>query len=123
MTDANKYCAKCKKRQTCTEMCAPVNELVNAAGDTYVTKKVSKSFTREFIIYNEPSTNPDDHLINQRKASPQMPQISIKTPAQRKELILRLAIDGKMPQTEIAIHAGCTRQYVTKVIKKCMGLM
>jgi len=91
-----KYCSKCKKKDTCAEMCAPVEALL------------SQVTTRP----EHQGKLPQDYTLRFKNVK------TWPTPKESKEqLIIDLYfIDGRK-QSEIVLIVGCAKSYVSKTVK------
>lgn len=95
-SDASSYCKSCKKRAKCTELCAPVEALLN-----------------QFDVRGENKGSLPDAFVAQSKEG------DIPRPTKtKKELILELYFIDRRTQTEIFRLVGCDKGYVSRIINK-----
>lgn len=88
------YCAKCKKRLFCHELCAPVEELLKSHTHTE-GEKLPPEFVEKF--QNNPETWP------------------VRT-EDKKIQICELYFEDHMQPLDIALIVGCTNSYVYRII-------
>jgi len=93
--DSSKYCTKCKKRDTCTIMCAPVEELLRS-----VTVPEHERLPREFV----------DSV---RKTG----KYWVSGITSKKQQIRELFFIDRRGKADIALLAGCSLRYVNKIIQ------
>lgn len=97
MNNYKNYCSKCKKRDTCTELCAPVEALLSEVTTRAEhDRELPREFTKRFKNTQE--------WLESRKT--------------KKQLIIELYfIDGRR-QSDIVLIVGCSQPYVSKVIRQ-----
>ena len=102
--DSQRYCIRCKKRNSCKEPCFPVEELLKTleSDNEYLPIVFIEHFQRTGKLLEPPTS-------------------WLQKP--KKEKIFELFFHDRLTVTEVSVIVGCDKAYVSRIVDKIKGLL